>query len=91
MNNKSITELLQEYFENKDKIKLVKVARTELWEIGKCDTPDDNCIHPLGIIKSDLCPFCKKRNEFYNQIQRLVARNHGIMNSLRSKVLINNI
>lgn len=91
----TIKVLLVEYFANRKEINSIKQARVDHWansEVG-CQNQhageyEKSTCFEIDIGLNGLCDFCVERNRLSNKIHALVARNRGIMNSLRSKCKI---
>lgn len=95
---KKVFELLAQYFDNKAKSKQLRVVRTKFVvsdqhfceksafvgaDVVTCHDKYKNKDYE-GDDKYDLCEYCKRMKELYEEISRLGAANSGIMKSLKA-------
>jgi len=79
--------LMQEYFKNKDKLKVLKYKRINYAAAHTCWVDNINkppCyMEESGLEFDDFCETCKVKHRFFLEIKKLAHRNKGILLRVR--------
>jgi hypothetical protein len=88
MENK-VFHLLKQYFTNKKILSTLKDQRREFAEKNKCTSPipmQGDC-RWRDIPAEDFCDNCKVKHNYYLNIQKIAAKNRGVMTKLKNIVI----
>lgn len=78
--------LMQEYFKNKDKLKVLKYKRINYASANRCyaDMHEPPCYMEEPELEfDDFCETCKVKHRFFLEIKKLAHRNKGILLRVR--------